>query len=65
MYKLLEYSNNYSMMSGSLGNYYRDEINNDANEYNPAGNYRINNNKTKSSKSFKYKTKMIEKHPIL
>ena len=32
MYNLLEYSNNYSMISGSLWNYYRDEINDDANE---------------------------------
>ena len=27
MYNLLEYSYNYSMTSGSLRNYYRDEIN--------------------------------------
>ena len=26
MYNLLEYSQNYSMTSGSLWNYYRDEI---------------------------------------
>ena len=32
MYNLLEYSDNYSMTSGSLWNYYRDEINDDANE---------------------------------
>ena len=29
MYNLLEYSDNYSMTSGSLWNYYRDEINDD------------------------------------
>ena len=32
MYNLLEYSNNYSMASGSLWNYYRDEVNDDGNE---------------------------------
>ena len=26
MYNLLEYSDNYSMTSGTLGNYYRDKI---------------------------------------
>ena len=32
MYNLLEYSDNYSMASRSLWNYYRDEINDDSNE---------------------------------
>ena len=32
MYNLLEYSNNYSMASGSLWNYYGDEVNDDGNE---------------------------------
>ena len=32
MYKLLKYSNNYSSTSGSLWNYYRDEVNNSANQ---------------------------------
>ena len=32
MHNLLEYSDNYSTASGSLWNYYRDEINNDENE---------------------------------
>ena len=32
MYNLLEYSDNYSMKSGSLWDYHRDEINNDVNE---------------------------------
>ena len=49
MYYLLEYSDNYSMTSGSLWNYYRDEINDDGNE-NIAANIRINNKTT--SKSF-------------
>ena len=36
MYRLLEYSENYSMISGGLWNYYRDEVNDAVN-----GNYRI------------------------
>ena len=63
MYNLLEYSGNYSMTSGSLWNYYRDEINDSANENNCANNYRINNNKTATSKSFEYQTKLIESTP--
>ena len=35
------------MTSGSLWNYFRHEVNNDASENNEVGNYRINNNKTK------------------
>ena len=54
MHNLLEYSDNYSMTSGSLQNYCRDEVNDNTNENN-AGNYRINNNKITTSKSFKYK----------
>ena len=42
------------LTSGSLKNYYRDEISDDANENNAANN-RVNNNKTKTSKSFKDK----------
>ena len=55
MYNLLEYSDNYSMTSGSLQNYYRDKVNNDVNEN--TNNNRINN-KTITSKSFEYKTKI-------
>ena len=44
------------MTSGRLSNCYRDEIN-DANDNNVANN-RTNNNKTITSKSFKYKTKL-------
>ena len=32
MYNLLEYNNNYSMTSGSLWDYYRDKVNDGANE---------------------------------
>ena len=59
MHNLLQYSYNYSMTSGSLWNYYRDEINDDANEN---VNNRINN-KTILSKSFEYKTKLIGSMP--
>ena len=31
MYNLSEYNDNYSITSGSLWNYYRDEVNDDAN----------------------------------
>ena len=58
MYNLLEYSNNYSMTSGSLWNCYRDEVNDNASENNSACN-EINNNKTIVGKSFEYKTKLI------
>ena len=63
MYNLFEYSNNYSKTSGSLWNYYRDEINDSTNENNDANSYRIKNNKTTTSKSFEYKTKIIGRIP--
>ena len=62
MHNLLEYSNSYSMTSGSLWSYYRDKVNDNANENN-ADNYRINNSKTITSKSFEYKTKLIGSTP--
>ena len=51
------------LASGSLWNYYRDEINDSGNESNDADNYRINNNKTTASKCFEYKTKIIGRTP--
>ena len=54
VYNLLEYSGNYSKMSRSLWNYYKDEVNDSANENNDANNYRIST-KTATSKSFDYK----------
>ena len=63
MYNLLEYNDNYSMISGSLRNYYGDEVNDDDNENNDAGNYRVNSNKTVTSKSFEYKTKILGSTP--
>ena len=59
MYNFLEYSTNYSMTSGSLWNYYRGEINDDVNEN---VSNRINN-KTITSKSFEYMTKLIGSTP--
>ena len=59
---LLEYNNNYSITSGSLWNYYRDEVNDDADK-NDVANKKINNNKTTVSKSFVYKTKLIGSTP--
>ena len=63
MYNLLEYSNNYSRTSGSLWNYYRDEVNDNANENNPDDNHRLNNNKTTTSNFFYYKTKVMGSTP--
>ena len=59
---LLEYNSNYSITSGSLWNYYRDEVNDDADK-NDVANKKINNNKTTASKSFVYKTKLIGSTP--
>ena len=50
------------MTSGGLWNYYRDKINDDANKNNSA-NKRRNSNKTITSKSFEYKTKLIGSTP--
>ena len=58
---LLEYNNNYSITSGSLWNYYRDEVNDDTDK-NDVANKKINN-KTTASKSFVYKTKLIGSTP--
>ena len=50
MYNLLEYNDNYSMRSGGLWNYYRDEMNDFDNEIDNNDNM-INNNKTTKSNS--------------
>ena len=65
LYNLSEYSKNYLVTWGDLRNYYRDEVNDDANQNNPAGNYMINNSKANTSKSFKYKTKIIGEHQLI
>ena len=53
MYNLLEYSKNYRKTIGSLYNYYRDELNDDANLNN------FVNNNVVSSNTFNYKNKII------
>ena len=53
MYNLLEYSKNYRKTIGSLHNYYRDELNDDADNNNFA------NNNVVSSNTFNYKNKII------
>ena len=62
MYNLLEYSDNYPMTSGSFRNYYRDEVKDDKNENDNRNNI-INNNKTTTSQSFEYKTKIERSTP--
>ena len=57
MCNLLGYSDNYSMTSRPLWNYYRDEVND-------AANNKINSNKT-ASKSFEYKTKLMANTQII
>ena len=53
MYNLLEYGKNYRKTIGSLYNYYRNELNDDANLDNFASNNVV------SSNSFQYKNKII------
>ena len=50
------------MISGTLWNYYRDEMNDSAIENNDDGN-NINSNKTILSKYFEYKNKIIASIP--
>ena len=57
IYNLLELSDNYSITSGSLWNYYRDKGNGDANE-NGDANYRLNISKKKKI-NINGKTKII------
>ena len=61
MYNLLGYSDNCSMSSGKLLNYYRDEVNDDANEI--VANHKINKTKTTTTLSFEYKEKIIRTKP--
>ena len=53
MYNLLEYSKNYRKTIGSLYNYYRDELSDDADDNN------FDNIKIVNSNTFKYKNKII------
>ena len=50
MYNLIEYSKNYRKTTGSLWNYYRDELTDDTNDIN------FPNKNVIKSESFKYKT---------
>ena len=50
MYNLIEYSKNYRKTTGTLWNYYRDELRDDTNDNNDPKKYVIN------SQLFKYKT---------
>ena len=54
MYNLSEYSDNYSMISGSLWNYYRDEIYDHAHKNND-NICKVNNEKTTTSFEYKHK----------
>ena len=54
MYNLLEYSKNYRKTIGSLYNYYRDELSDNADDEN------FDNIKVVNSKTFKYKNKIID-----
>ena len=53
MYNLLEYSKNYRKTTGSLHNYYRDELDDDADLNNHP------NNNVVSSSAFQYKSKLL------
>ena len=53
IYNLLEYSNNYRKTIGSLNNYHRDELSDDADDNN------FDNIKKVNSNTFKYKNKII------
>ena len=61
IYNLLEYSDNYFMTSESLWNYYRNEVNDDANYV--VANRRLSNNNRLSSNSFEYKAKIKGRTP--
>ena len=51
------------MGSESLWNYCKDEVNDDGNENNYAGKYKINSKKTTKSKALEYKTKITGRTP--
>ena len=62
-YNLIKYSDNCSKTEEILWNYYRDKLSDSANKNNDAGDYRINNNKTTTTKYFEYKTQIIGSTP--
>ena len=55
MHNLLEYSDNYSMKSANLWNYYRDEVNDNSNEN--VDDYSANKSNIRTSRPFECKTK--------
>ena len=58
---MLEYSDKHCLTLPSLGNYYKDERNNAANEI--GAKHRFNNSETTASKSFGCKTNITERTP--
>ena len=63
MYNLLGHSDNYSMTLENMWNYQPGEVNDDTNENDATGNYRINNKNTTAIKFFEYKTKITSSIP--
>ena len=61
MYNEFEYGVNYLMTPECLWDKYRDKVKDVANE--DVADYRLNNNKTTTSKYFEYKTKIIGRAP--
>ena len=59
MYNLLEYTENYSRTSESVWNDHRDEVSDGANEIDAADS-NTENNKKLTSRSFQYKTKILD-----
>ena len=59
MYNLIEYSKNYRKTTGSLWNYYRDELSDDTKNNNDLNKNLIN------SESFKYKTNIRKKELLM
>ena len=62
MYNLLQCRDSYSMTSGSLQNYYRDEVNDDANENND-NYYKLDNEKATTTKFIEWRTRIIGSTP--
>ena len=60
--QLLEYSDNYSIISQSLRNCHRDEVYDSDNEHN-TDNYRSNNSKSVTNKPFECKAKILGSTP--
>ena len=63
MYNLLGHSDNYSMTVENMWNYQPGEVNDDTNENDATGNYRINNKNTTVIKFFEYETKITSSIP--